>query len=141
MPLKFEPILEACLANAERMIESAKAVRSVPGCNHIAFNLAVLALEEIGKSILLFQESLEVKHLPRNGEEAKRPLEWIDDHERKLFWAIWFGDDGLDWRTIPENMQHATQLHLQRLAVLYFDPLSQMRNPKSAISTSRVVSA
>ena len=90
MPLKIEPILEACLANAERLIESAKAVRSLPGCNHIAFNLVVLALEEIGKSILLFQESLDVKHFPRNGEEAKRPLEWIDDHERKLFWAIWF---------------------------------------------------
>src|ERR1017187_4533198 len=120
MPLKIEPILEACLANAERMIESAKAVRSVPGCNHIAFNLAVLALEEIGKSILLFQGSLEIKHLPRNGEEAKRPLEWIDDHERKLFWAIWFGDEGLDWRTIPQSMEAAPRLHLKRLAVLYF---------------------
>jgi len=122
MPLKIEPILEACLANAERLIESAKAVRSVPGCNHIAFNLAVLALEEIGKSILLFQESLEVKHSRKNGEEAKRPLEWIDDHERKLFWAIWFGNDSLDWRTIGESMEVASHLHFQRLAVLYFDP-------------------
>jgi AbiV family abortive infection protein len=122
MPLKIEPILEACLANAERLIESAKAVRSVPGCNHIAFNLAVLALEEIGKSILLCQESLEVKHLRQNGEEAKRPLEWIDDHERKLFWAIWFGNDSLDWRAIGESMEAASHLHFQRLAVLYFDP-------------------
>jgi AbiV family abortive infection protein len=122
MHLKIQPVLEACLANAERLIESAKAVRAVPGCNHIAFNLAVLALEEIGKSILLFQESLEVKHQPRNGEETKRPLEWIDDHERKLFWAIWFGDSAIDWRTIPINMEAASRLHVQRLAVLYFDP-------------------
>jgi AbiV family abortive infection protein len=122
MPLKIEPILDACLANAERLIESAKAVRSVPGCNHIAFNLVVLALEEIGKSILLFQESLKVKHLRQNGEEAKRPLEWIDDHERKLFWAIWFGDASLDWRTIGKSMEAASNLHFQRLAVLYFDP-------------------
>src|SRR6202021_2834328 len=122
MPMKIEPILEACLANAECLIESAKAVRSVPGCNHIAFNLAVLALEEIGKSILLFQESLEVKHLRQNGEEAKRPLEWIDDHERKLFWAIWFGNDSLDWRTIGESMEAASHLHFPPLAVLYFDP-------------------
>lgn len=122
MPQKIEPILDACLANAEHLIESAKAIRSVPGCKHIAFSLAVLALEEIGKSILLFQESLEVKHLPRNGEEVKRPLEWIDDHERKLFWAIWFGDASLDWRTIGKGMEAASHLHFQRLAVLYFDP-------------------
>src|ERR1700691_6366811 len=122
MPLKIETILQACLANAERLIESAKAVRSVPGCNHIAFNLTVLALEEIGKSILLFQESLEIKPVPRDGEEPRRPLEWIEDHERKLFWAIWFGDASLDWRTIPKHMDAARFLHFQRLRVLYFDP-------------------
>src|ERR1700721_4777626 len=105
MPMKIEPILEACLTNSERLIESAKAVRSVPGCNHLAFNLAVLALEEIGKSILLLQESLEVKHLRQNGEEAKRPLEWIDDHERKRFWAIWFGNDSLKCRPMGERMR------------------------------------
>jgi AbiV family abortive infection protein len=122
MPLKIEPILEACLANAERLLESAKAVRSVPGCNHIAFNLAVLALEEIGKSILLFHESLELKSVPRDGEEVRRPLDWIEDHERKLLWAIWFGEAALDWRTIPQRMESARLLSQQRLRVLYFDP-------------------
>jgi AbiV family abortive infection protein len=125
MPLKIEPVLDACLANAERLLESAMTVRSVPGCNHIAFNLAVLALEEIGKSILLFQESLEVKSVPRDGEEMRRPLDWIEDHERKLFWAIWFGDASLDWRTIPSHMDAARSLHFQRLRVLYFDPTQQ----------------
>jgi len=123
MPLKIEPILEACVANAERLLESANAVRSIPGCNHIAFSLAVLSLEEIGKSILLFHESLEMKSVPReDGEEPRRPLDWIEDHERKLFWASWFGDDALDWRTIPKHMEAASFLSQQRLRVLYFDP-------------------
>jgi AbiV family abortive infection protein len=125
MSLKIEPILESCLANAERLLDSAKAVRAAPGCNHISFNLAVLALEEIGKSILLFQESLEINSVPRDGEERRRPVEWIEDHERKLFWAIWFGDASLDWRTIPKHMDTARFLHFQRLRVLYFDPTQQ----------------
>lgn len=124
MPLKIEPALEACLANAEHLLESAKAARSIPGCNHIAFSLAVLALEEIGKSVLLFQESLQIEPVPHDGEERRRPLEWIDDHERKLFWAIWFLeiDADFDWRTMPRHMEAARLLHYQRLRVLYFDP-------------------
>lgn len=122
MPLNIESILESCLSNAERLLDSAKAVRAVHGCNHISFNLVVLALEEIGKSILLIQESLEIKSIPRDGEETRRPLDWIEDHERKLFWAIWFGDASLDWRTIPKRMDTARFLHFQRLRVLYFDP-------------------
>jgi len=47
---EVEPLLKACLENAVRLVESAKAVASVHGCNHIAYHLAVLALEEIGKS-------------------------------------------------------------------------------------------
>jgi hypothetical protein len=39
-----------------------------------------------------------------------------------LFWAIWFGNDSLDWRIIGESMEAASHLHFQRLAVLYFDP-------------------
>ena len=122
MPLKIEPLLEGCFTSAERLLLSAKAVRAAPGCNHISFNLTVLALEEIGKSILLFQESLEISSVRRDGEEPRRPLEWIEDHERKLFWAIWFGDASLDWRTIPKHMDAARFLHFQRLRVLYFDP-------------------
>jgi AbiV family abortive infection protein len=123
MPLKIEPILEACLANAGRLLESAKVVRTVPGCTHISFNLVVLSLEEIGKSILLFQEALELEHPPRaGGEDRRRPLEWIEDHERKLFWALWFGDAELNWRAIPENIDTARKLHFQRLRVLYYSP-------------------
>jgi hypothetical protein len=45
---QVEPILRACLTNAERFIDSARSVASLPGCSHIAYNLAVLGLEEIG---------------------------------------------------------------------------------------------
>lgn len=122
MPLKIEPVLELCLANAERLLDSARAVRTIPGCNHISFNLAILAIEEIGKSILLFQESLEIKSVALDGEETRRPHAEIEDHERKLFWAMWFGSVSLDWRTIPKHMDRARYLHSQRLRALYFGP-------------------
>jgi AbiV family abortive infection protein len=122
---EVEPLLQACLGNAERLVESAKAVVNVPGSNHIAYHLAVLALEEIGKAALIFQESLDPKPLPRNPDnEPRSPLDWMEDHERKLFWALWLPatDKTLDWRTIPEYMEFAKEIHLRRLHSLYFHP-------------------
>jgi AbiV family abortive infection protein len=120
-----ELLLRACLENAERLVESAKAVASVPGSSHIAYHLAVLALEEIGKATLIFQESLDPKPLPRDPDsEPRSPLDWMEDHERKLFWALWLPatDKFLDWRTIPEYMEFAKEIHLRRLHSLYFHP-------------------
>jgi AbiV family abortive infection protein len=120
-----EPLLEACLRNAVQFIASAKAVLSVPGSNHIAYHLAVLGLEEIGKSTLIFQDALDPKPLPRHAdEEVRSPLEWLEDHERKIFWAVWLPTLGatLDWHTIPACMEFAKEIHLKRLHSLYFHP-------------------
>jgi len=48
----------------------------------------------------------------------------MEDHERKLFWALWLPatDRALDWRTIPECMEFAKEIHLRRLHSLYFHP-------------------
>lgn len=121
---EVEPVLDACLNNAEQMIASSEAVLGVPGSAHVAYHLAVLSLEEIGKSILIFQEALEPKPLPRHpDDEPRSPLDWMEDHERKLFWAIWLTAAGpLDWRTIPVCMDFAKRIHTKRLHSLYFHP-------------------
>jgi AbiV family abortive infection protein len=81
------PSIEARLQNAGKLIAVAKA-SAVPGSYHIAFHLATMALEEIGKSSMIFIDAIE--HKPVGGEEeTKTPLKWIGDHERELFWAIW----------------------------------------------------
>jgi AbiV family abortive infection protein len=124
-PLKeIEPLLEACLTNAEHLIASSEAVLAVPGSANIAYHLAVLSLEEIGKSILIFQEALDPKPLPRQpDEEPRSPMDWLEDHERKLFWAIWLTSSAsLDWRTIPICLDFAKNIHLKRLHSLYFHP-------------------
>jgi AbiV family abortive infection protein len=121
-PEELMPAIEACLQNAEKLIAAAKA-SSVPGSYHIAFHLATMALEEIGKSSMLFIDAID--HKPVGGEEeTKTPPKWIDDHERKLFWAIWLpGRENLrDWRSIPAAMGFARGIHMDRLETLYVDP-------------------
>jgi AbiV family abortive infection protein len=89
-PEEFKPSIEACLQNAEKLIAAANA-SAVPGSYHIAFHLATMALEEIGKSSMIFIDAID--HKPVGGdEETNTPLKWIDDHERRLFWAIWLPD-------------------------------------------------
>ncbi len=117
---EVEPLIRACLQNAERLVQSAKAVMGVPAGSHIAYHLAVLALEEIGKSTLIFQESLDPKPLPRDPESKQRsPMDWLEDHERKLFWAVWLPlfDANPDWRTIPECLEFAKEMHIKRLHI------------------------
>jgi AbiV family abortive infection protein len=118
---EIEPILNSCLLNAEKLLSSAKAVMA-PGQYHVAYHLAALAMEEIGKAGLIFTELVG----PDTGDDDKESLrsKWMDDHERKLFWAIWlpaFGVDA-DWRTIPKHMEFARNIHERRKRTLYFDP-------------------
>jgi AbiV family abortive infection protein len=118
---EIEPILNACLLNAERLLNSAKAVMA-PGQYHVAYHLAALAMEEIGKAGLIFVESMDLKNEPE--EEESRLSRWMEDHERKLFWAIWLPAFGIeaDWRTIPKHLEFAKGIHETRLQTLYFDP-------------------
>ena len=49
---KINPVIQACLSNAEHLLNAAKDVRK-PGQNHIGYHLAALALEEIGKITMI----------------------------------------------------------------------------------------
>jgi AbiV family abortive infection protein len=111
---------------------------TLAGSYHIAFHLATMALEEIGKSSMIFLDAIDRKPLPPD-EEAKTPLKWVDDHERKLFWAIWLpGRENLrDWHTIPAAMEFARGIHKDRLDTLYIDP-SNLNGP--IISAKRAMS-
>jgi AbiV family abortive infection protein len=118
---EIEPILNACLLNAERLLNSAKSVMA-PGQYHVAYHLAALAMEEIGKAGLIFIESMDLRSDLE--DEESRLSRWMEDHERKLFWALWLPTVGIeaDWRTIPKHLELAKGIHETRLQALYFDP-------------------
>ena|ERR1022692_118747 len=128
---EVERITVACTNNAEELLNAAKEVAR-NGSNHIAYHLAALALEEIGKSAMIFMSSLRE---PRK-EEHRPPSDWIDDHERKLFWAIWSPklDKEAPWQGIQQVMDIARHIHETRLATLYVDP-------KDLDSRSRITSS
>lgn len=128
--------IDACHAASDRFIDAAKAVMK-PGSYHIAYHLAALALEEIGKASMLLIDSLPARlRDPKN--EGRDLADWIDDHERKLFWALWLPvfHRNADWRTIPSTTQLAHEIHQTRLGTLYIDPNDL--NAAASISESQV---
>lgn len=111
--IKFRKI---CLQNAETALRSAKELQNKQA-NHIAFHLCTLTLEEIGKVIICWFNYC-------RSEEAgqEKGMLAIDDHIRKLFWAVWwpsFGAELLTTTQMNENKSFASYIHQKRLESLY----------------------
>ena len=109
--------MEACVAHGRALLESAKTVQA-SGHPNIAYHLAALCLEEVGRRSLLGVQSL--------SEQATVPPAWPkkheQDHVKKLFWAI-FGPMFLGTKLTAERFQEmnalATHIHQTRLLGLY----------------------
>jgi AbiV family abortive infection protein len=111
---------EICLANAEACLSVAE--REIGrGVDHVCFHLALLALEEIGKSILAT-----IQYTVATGASPKEDLDVaMDDHIKKMFWALWGGsmlrNEKFSKEDIERNRYLATSLHERRLESLYTD--------------------
>jgi AbiV family abortive infection protein len=109
--------MEACVAHGKALLESARAVQA-SGHPNIAYHLAALCLEEVGRRSLLGVQSL--------SEKATVPPAWPkkheQDHVKKLFWAV-FGPMFLGTQLTAERFQEmnglATHIHEKRLLGLY----------------------
>lgn len=117
-------VVRACLKNAEDLLTAAKDVHK-PGRNHIAFHLATMALEEVGKASMVAVTALG-KNLPPKTDgtedEERRPVDWVEDHERKLFWALWiptFKTHQISVDQMHQFQAMARRIHELRLATLY----------------------
>jgi AbiV family abortive infection protein len=126
---EIERIRSECMGNAAELLAAAKDTTKQPGRNHIAYHLATLALEEVGKSSMIFMSSLRAGD---EDEERKRPVDWIDNHERKLFWAIWSLrlNKSTPWKGIQQAIDIASHIHQNRLGTLYVgmaDPEARKR--------------
>ncbi len=111
---------EICLANAEAFLSMAE--REIgKGADHVCFHLALLAMEEIGKSILAT-----INYMNTTARSEKEDLVGaMDDHVKKLFWAIWGGSMLRNTKFTKESIEQtrnlATNLHERRLETLYTD--------------------
>lgn len=115
---RYNDFKKLCLKNAEDAISSAELLADKE-VNHIAFQLLVLGLEEIGKIFVGWY------NLNNDAEEGKEPVKIpIDDHVKKLFWAIWgpsFGNEKFTTEQMAEIKSMASNLHDKRLSVMYTD--------------------
>jgi|GEM_PF-1682575 len=130
--LEIKKIKDACLANAESLLSVAERELN-KGADHICFHLALMALEEIGKSILVtigFTVSVA-------GKENGSLVIAMDDHIKKIFWALWggaFRDNKFTKEQIEQSKGLATTLHSKRLEYLYTDP-NNPTDPSSRLET------
>lgn len=115
----FDPALlqamNACVLHARDLLASARLIQNA-GRSNIAFHLALLALEELGR-----RELLGVKTVEQSGSWADRHFQ---DHVQKLFWCFFgarFTDERITTETLDAMKGLATRLHSRRLAGLYVD--------------------
>ena len=130
-----------CISNATRTLEAAKLLLQKKYHN-IAYHLAVLGLEEIGKSVMIL-----IGHGSPHGERGTKILKQAKgDHARKLFWAIWgptFGTEQMSGKQILSFAELARKIHLTRLRGLYVEPCVEASEPSESVSrkdTERIVS-
>jgi AbiV family abortive infection protein len=113
----FKTARTAILANAHSLLRAAEKLAG-EDVDHVRYHLAALCLEEVGKVTLVgmrFMAGLA-------DTEASLSL---DDHVKKLFWAIWgpsFGREPLTGEQIEQHRALATRIHDKRLFSLYADP-------------------
>jgi len=111
--------MKACIDHARALLESARAVHAANHPN-VAYHLAALALEEIGRRELIKVQPLASRHPDSPAWAAKH----TQDHIRKLFWCFFGGALACQRLTgkAPEELTGmATFIHSTRLAGLYVE--------------------
>jgi AbiV family abortive infection protein len=115
----FIEALSACVVHARDLMESAKAVQAT-GRPNIAFHLATLALEELGKRELYrIQEAAKAV-----GDAHPWQADATLDHEKKLFWCFYSYaqvSDIADQQQFFEKRDAAAHIHADRMAGLYVE--------------------
>ncbi|MBI3521463.1 MAG: AbiV family abortive infection protein [Chloroflexi bacterium] len=120
--------LDVVLAHAEDLLAGARLLAPYP---NLAFHLAVLSLEEVGRSSLIVMEEV-----ARRDDEGGRLRHESEDHVRKLFWAFWgpsFGREVITGDQIRSFQDLAQEVHEKRQRGLYVDP--EGSPPRDAISS------
>ncbi|QSA96305.1 AbiV family abortive infection protein [Methylococcus sp. EFPC2] len=124
----------ACITHAKNLIASAQAVQAAEQ-PHIAYHLAVIALEELGRMELLGIQSMASN---RSEEDANRHDKHIQSHVQKLFWCFLgpsFSSKKITNEELDSITHLAQELHSKRLQALYVDKASDaLAVPSEVIS-------
>jgi AbiV family abortive infection protein len=91
--------MRACVDHARDLLDVAKVAQAT-GKPHIAYHLATLALEELGRRELIAVESISTQRPVPPAWPAKH----TQDHVQKLFWAF-FGANFLGRQLTKEALE------------------------------------
>jgi AbiV family abortive infection protein len=119
----------ACYAHATDLLNAAAKLLDEPSTPNLAYHLALLALEEIGKAGLIGGRAAF-----GSARDSAWMDKWLSSHSRKLLWALWTPFGKIDPANFTEAKVLAERLHAQRLAGLYVDPSAEGPLPREAVS-------
>ncbi len=131
--------MEACIRHSRDLLEAAKAVEKI-GKRNIAYHLATLSLEELGRRELIAVRSV----ASEDGEQPPWLGKASQDHVKKLFWCF-YGlcsiNDMIDQAKFFESRDFASSVHANRLAGLYVGASDDgLGIPSEAISVEQAAS-
>lgn len=107
-------LFERCIRNARSLLDSAKDLSHDDSRLHVSHHLTILALEEIGKGVIVLI----------HGDALTDKLGWLDDHVKKIFWALWsfaLSKKSVSSTEIARLKDAARSMHELRLRALYVD--------------------
>lgn len=116
---EFLAKLQACANQARDLLDAAHAVLKL-GKPHVAYPLAIAAIEEIGKRNLVALSEMS-RELARDDQAFNKKQ---DKHEQKLFWAMFGGrmfSHDITKERFEELQRLAKRFHAKRLASMYVD--------------------
>lgn len=113
----FAEAHRACIEQAEKLLQAAQMTVEQADLQNVAYHLAVLGLEEVGKASLLT-----AKIIVGNYKDSSWADKRLDDHVSKLTWAFWTpipDIEQIDPKKFYEAQDLANRTHAKRLASLY----------------------
>lgn len=114
--VKFNAFRNQCLKNAQDSLHAAQELMG-KNVNHLVYHLSLLALEEIGQIFMSWIKMNQKEIWGKSNQKIE-----MDDHEKKLFYAIWgpsIGNELIKKTQYNDKKAMATELHQRRIATLY----------------------
>lgn len=125
-----------CIEQAAQFIAAADRLGGGSDFPHIVYHLSLLALEEVGKASMLGGGMLDPDRFA-DSWVAKS----LDNHRRKLQWAIWSPLTRIDPADFEAARQFAEHAHAMRLASLYVDATAEVTEPPPSEVVSSAAAA
>lgn len=135
-----QPFRTVVLEHVADLLHAAESAVTSP---NIAYHLATLALEEIGK-LGVVEVTRHPLAVERTADDKSPEAKYFDDHVGKIFWALWtptFGQQVISNEQIGSFLGLAKSIHDRRLRGLYVELVDDAAPIPTALPPHDVVTA